>query len=122
MSQHAIVFLDHHHARVFHLDGTDKSLSLKEAAKRETDNRHQGDGKKPSHEAFFREVARSLHGAEEIIVVGPGTAKTEFKHHVEQHDAAVDKHIVAVESVDHPTEGQLLALAKKKFKAIDQWL
>jgi stalled ribosome rescue protein Dom34 len=122
MSQHAIVYLDHHRARVFYLDGADKNLTVREATKRETDDRHQADGKRPSHDAFFRELAQSLHGAEEIIVVGPGTAKSEFKHHVEAHDAVVDQHIVAVETVDHLTEGQLLALARKRFKAIDQWL
>jgi stalled ribosome rescue protein Dom34 len=123
MSQHAIVFLDHHHARVFHLDGTTRSgLTLKEASRRETDHRHHGDGKKPSHDAFFHAVAESLKGANEILVVGPGTAKNEFKHHVEQHDAAVDQHIVAVEAADHPSEAQLLALARRRFKAIDQWL
>ena len=122
MSQHAILFLDHHQARIFHLDGANKNLALKEAATRETDQRHHSDGKRTAHEAFFREIASTLHGAVEILVVGPGTAKSEFKHHVEKHDAEVDRHIVAVESVDHPSEGQLLALAKKRFKAIDQWL
>ena len=35
MSQHAIVYLDHHHARVFHLDGTQQGgLKLTEAAQR----------------------------------------------------------------------------------------
>jgi stalled ribosome rescue protein Dom34 len=123
MSQHAIVFLDHHHARVFHLDGTNKNnVTLKEAARRETDNRHHSDGKRPAHDAFYHAVAESLRGANEILVVGPGTARIEFKHHLEPHDAAIDKHVVGVEAVDHPTEGQLLALAKKRFKAIDQWL
>jgi stalled ribosome rescue protein Dom34 len=123
MSQHAIVYLDHHHARVFHLDGTQQGgLKLTEAAQRETDHRHRGDGKKPSHEAFFRAVAASLKDAQEILVVGPGTARSEFKHHLEQHDAAVDQHVVAVEAVDHPSEPQLLALAKRRFRAIDQWL
>jgi stalled ribosome rescue protein Dom34 len=123
MSQHAIVYLDHHHARVFHLDGSNqRDLKLTEASARETDHRHATDGKKPSHEAFFHAVARSLRDANEILVVGPGTAKSEFKHHLEQHDAAVNQHVVGVESVDHPTEGQLLALARQRFKAIDQWL
>ncbi len=123
MSRHAIVFLDHHHARVFQLDGTRQGgMTIKETSKRETDRRHHSDGKKTSHDAFFHAVAESLQGIDEILVVGPGTAKSEFKHHLEQHDGAIDQHVVAVESVDHPSEGQLLALAKRRFKAIDQWL
>jgi stalled ribosome rescue protein Dom34 len=123
MSQHAIVFLDHHQARIFHLDGSSPgSWKLSEASKRETDHRHHSDGKKPSHEAFFHAVAQGLRNAREILVVGPGTAKSEFKHHLESHDSAIDKHVVGVESVDHPNEAQLIALAKRRFKAIDQWL
>jgi len=58
MFQHAIVYLDHHHARVFQLDGTQQGgLKLTEATQRETDQRHRGDGKRPSHEGFFHAVA-----------------------------------------------------------------
>lgn len=123
MTQHAIVAIDHHTARIYHLDGaTPGDLKLSEAAVRETDNRHATDGKRPDHHAFFHEVAKALGGAKEILIVGAGTAKEELKHHLDKHDAEVAKHVVGVESIDHPTEPQLLAMAKKRFKTIDAWL
>ena len=123
MSQHCVVALTHHKAHIYHLDGqTAGDLSLKESAVRETDNRHANDGKKADHKHFFEDVARALTSAKEILIVGNGTAKDEFKHHLEHHHKNIAAHVVAVESIEHPTEPQLLAMAKKKFKTIDAWL
>ena len=123
MTQHAIVAIDHHTARIYHLDGASPGeLKLKEDAVRETDNRHATDGKRPDHQTFFHEVAKALKGAKEIIIVGAGTAKDELKHHLDKHDVDVAKHVVSVESINHPTEPQLLAMAKQRFKTIDAWL
>lgn len=123
MSQHCVVALTHHKAHIYHLDGkTAGDLSLKESSVRETDNRHAADGKKADHKHFFEDVANALTSAKEILIVGNGTAKDEFKHHLEHHHKNIAAHVVAVESIDHPTEPQLLAMAKKKFKTIDAWL
>jgi stalled ribosome rescue protein Dom34 len=123
MSQHCVVALTHHKAHIYHLDGkTAGDLSLKESSVRETNNRHVADGKKADHKHFFEDVAKALTSAKEILIVGNGTAKDEFKHHLEHHHKNIAAHVVAVESIDHPTEPQLLAMAKKKFKTIDAWL
>jgi hypothetical protein len=39
---------------------------------------------------------------------------------VEKHRAAVSKQIVAYEVVDHPTENQLVAMARKYFLRYDR--
>jgi stalled ribosome rescue protein Dom34 len=123
MSQHCIVALTHHAAHIYHLDGqAGGEVTIREAAVRETDNRNAGSGKKPDHKHFFDDVAKGLTDAREILIVGHGTAKEEFKHHLESHHKQINGHVVAVESIDHPTEPQLLAMAKKKFKTIDAWL
>ncbi len=123
MSQHALVVVDHHTARIYHLDGHDAgSLAVRQAAMSETDNRHQTDGKHTSHDKLYEAVASSLHNAKEILLLGSGTAKDELKHHLEKHHATIARHVVGVETIDHPTEPQLLAMAKKKFKTIDAWL
>ena len=41
-------------------------------------------------------------------------------HYLEKHAPAVKKAIVAVEAMDHPTDGELLAHARRAFKAIDR--
>ena len=52
--------------------------------------------------------------------MGPGNAKTAFHKHATQHQPALAKRIVAVESADHPSDGELVAHARKHFKAIDR--
>jgi hypothetical protein len=67
-------------------------------------------------------VAEALRGAKEILVCGPGQAKLELIRHVHKHDHDVEASIVGVETVDHPSDGQLVAYARKYFKAADRML
>ena len=69
---------------------------------------------------FFDEIVHALEGAQEILVCGPGTAKTEFMQHVERLHHALKPRIFGVETVDHPSDGQLLQYARKYFKAADR--
>jgi hypothetical protein len=46
----------------------------------------------------------------------------ELIKHANQHDPAIAKQIVGVETVDHPSDGQLLAFAKKYFLAKDRMI
>lgn len=123
MSQHAIVFIDHEHAKVFHLDGVDAhGASLKQHAHHTSRSaKHKVDGKAQHDHKLFDEVIAAMKGAQEILVVGPGTAKNEFMHHIESHAKPLVEKICAVEAVDHPTDKQLVALAKQRFKTIDMW-
>lgn len=68
-------------------------------------------------EKFFHEVAQSLDQAHEILLIGPGDAKIHFQKHLEgHHHAGLAGKIVGTETVDHPTDGQIVALARKFFK------
>jgi stalled ribosome rescue protein Dom34 len=123
MSQHAIVFIDHEHAKVFHLDGIDAhGASLKQHAHHKSHSaKHKVDGKAQHDHKLFEEVVKEMQSAQEILVVGPGTAKNELIHHIEQKAKNLQSRICAVEAVDHPTDKQLVALAKQRFKTIDMW-
>ena len=61
-----------------------------------------------------------LAEAAEVLVVGPGVAKLEFIKHVAKHEHALEPKIVGVETVDHPTDGQLVAYARRYFRAADR--
>jgi hypothetical protein len=61
-----------------------------------------------------------LEGAEEVLVVGPSAAKLEFMRYVHKHDQATEAKIVGIETVDHPTDGQLVAYANQYFKRRDR--
>jgi hypothetical protein len=69
---------------------------------------------------YYRDVARALEDAAEILVVGPSTAKLEFIKYVHKHDHALEGRVVGVETVDHPTDGQLVAYARRYFRAADR--
>jgi hypothetical protein len=56
----------------------------------------------------------------EILIIGPGSAKNELSRHAASHDPAVAKKIVAVETVDHPTDPQIIDYAKKYFNRFDR--
>jgi len=67
----------------------------------------------------LHEVVEAVADANEILIVGPGSAKLELIKHIYKHDANIASRVVGVETVDHPTDGQLLAYAKKSFLRID---
>jgi stalled ribosome rescue protein Dom34 len=122
--KHALLFIDHAQAKLFHVDDTDpKGATLKPTQHHTRKTKHKEDGKaQHGDKHFLDEVMGLLKGNDEIIVVEPGQAKNELMHHLGTHGKDVKKHVVAVETVDHPTDNQLVALAKQRFKAIDQWL
>jgi stalled ribosome rescue protein Dom34 len=114
----AAVWLDHHEARVFHvdLDTFDETAVRSPRAhvhrpKSGTDlHQHPDDIKH-----FFHDVAKALADAGEVLVLGPSTAKLQFVKYVHEHDKALAPKIVGLESVDHPTDAQLVAYVKKYF-------
>jgi len=55
-------------------------------------------------------------------VTGPANAKTELVKHISQHDPQLMKIIVGIETVDHPSDAQLVAHARTYFKAEDRML
>ena len=79
-----------------------------------------GDNNSEHHhhlDAFFKEIADSIKDAKEVIVLGPSEAKLHFKSYLEKHFAhTLATKLVAVETVDHPTDNQILAHARKFFK------
>jgi stalled ribosome rescue protein Dom34 len=81
-----------------------------------------GSGKLPEDKQYYHAVVEALKGAEEILVVGPAQAKLQLIKHMHAHDQAVADKVVGVESIDHPTDGQLVAYARKYFAAKDRML
>jgi stalled ribosome rescue protein Dom34 len=66
---------------------------------------------------FFKEFTPDLATAEEILILGPGVAKHHFQTFLTEHYPNTAKKIVGCETVDHPTEPQIIALARKFFSA-----
>ena len=62
-------------------------------------------------------IAGSLADAKEILVAGPTSAKTAFVKHLNEHAHDLRAKVVAIETVDHPSNIQLLDYARKHFRS-----
>lgn len=122
MTQHATIWIDHKEAKVFHLTEADFDEKVLHAPKAHV--RASG-GKTVKHsdpgmEKFYAEVAKSVANAAEILVVGPGPAKLEFIRHIHKHEKGLEPKIVGVETVDHPTDRQVVAYARDYYRGHDR--
>ncbi|MGZ3789291.1 MAG: hypothetical protein ACXVLQ_12255 [Bacteriovorax sp.] len=72
---------------------------------------------------FFHEIAEKLGGAEELMIMGPGVAKDQFKHHCENHrHNNLARAIVGVKTMEaHPTKAMMLDKAHEFFKNYHLW-
>lgn len=116
----AAVWLDHHEARIFHvdLDGFDERTLR---APVHHFHRHpRGPSERHPHpddeHRFFADLATALASADEILMLGPSTAKSEFLHYVQRHARGLSSKVQEVETVDHPTDAQIVAHVRSHFR------
>jgi stalled ribosome rescue protein Dom34 len=118
------VWLDHHEARIFRIERDTFDESTLRAPTHHVKRHPEHKAGERSHpddaKRFFREVARALDSAAEVLVVGPSTAKLQFLKFVHEHDLKLEQRIVGVETVDHPTDAQLAAFARRYFHGFDR--
>lgn len=120
---HAVVWIDHQEAHVIQFNG-DAHENSTITKKSKHGNVHQKAGVLSGHHqvsspAYLHQVVEAVAGSNEILIVGPGVAKLELIKHINHHDAKISNKVVGVETVDHPSDGQLLAYAKKYFLRAD---
>jgi stalled ribosome rescue protein Dom34 len=120
---HAAVWIDHHEARVFHFSPADVERLVLHPDNPTRHIHHKansiGAGHAAEDQAFLHAVAQSVADAGAILITGPANAKTELVKHIHEHDPGLMKKIAGVETVDHPSDGELVAYARHYFKAED---
>jgi hypothetical protein len=123
---HAVIWMDHHRAQVFHFNSTEEDHEKVHTHNSSAHLHHQATSAGGSHEkmdpSFINEILGAVLAAGEILVVGPGNAKTEFITYVEKHHPKVRAKILGVETVDHPSDREIVAYARKFFKPVDAML
>lgn len=74
-------------------------------------------------EKFYHELASKLINAKELMIMGPGVAKDQFKHHCENHHHNnLAKAIVGVKTMEsHPTKAMMLEKANEFFRSYHSW-
>jgi stalled ribosome rescue protein Dom34 len=118
--RHAAVWIDHKEAKIFHIDPEGFDVSKIKAPQHHLTRKAAEQGKHAGSEPFFHEVAAALKDTEEILVVGPSSAKLDFIRHVHRHDHGLEPRIVGVETLDHPSDGQVVAYVRHYFHAKDR--
>ncbi len=121
---HAVVWIDHQKATVWQFSPDEQANTVIHAH-----DQHQrvhsrksthGGHRVPGDPKFFEEVAHALAGVHEILLIGPAQTKHEFATYLRDHVPQLGAAIVAVENADHPTDAEVLAYARRHFKAIDR--
>jgi stalled ribosome rescue protein Dom34 len=121
MTNQVAIWIDHKEARIFHVHRDNVAAETVMAPLHHIHNKHprgpEGAKEHPDDaKRFFHEVVRAVDKSEQILIVGPSTAKLEFSRYLHKHDPAVEAKVVGIETTDHPTDGQLAAYAKKYFE------
>lgn len=111
---HAVVWMDHHEAHVLMFD-----REHAQAQRIHSRSHHKHQGKVGDAVAFYQAINQSLQQVHEVLLTGPGMARQEFRAWCQQHQAHTAKAIVDSIASDHPSDAQLVALAKQYFKKFD---
>jgi stalled ribosome rescue protein Dom34 len=120
-NRHACVWIDHREAKIFTISVDDVDEIVIHDSRsplhihRRADHVHLG--KQPPDGAFLEEVAGHLSAARGIIIIGPGTARTELASYLGDNHPQMAKRVWGIEAADHPTDAQLIASARKYFTA-----
>lgn len=121
---HAVVWIDHDEAHIISFDAqTSEELTLR--SKHRNGHLHHkrgqsGSGHAPEDHAYHREVEEALGDAGEILIIGPSNERIELEKHMKQHAPSVFGRVIGVEPADHPSDGQVLKLARRFFRAADR--
>ena len=120
--RHVAVWIDHKEAKIFHVVTEGFDVTQVKAPHHHLTRKAEEQGTHAGSERYFHEVAAALKDAEEILLVGPSSAKLDFFRYVHKHDHALEPKILGIETLDHPTDGQLVAYVRHYFYAKDQML
>ena len=121
-TNHVAIWIDHKEAHILYFDAAKNEIVKAKSGHPHLHHKaHEvGSGNAPPEKHYFHTVINAVADVNEILIVGPGSAQTELFKHALSHDPAIAKKIVGVETVDHPTDGQILNYAKAYFHKVDQ--
>lgn len=121
---HALVWIDHHEAKIFRFDATTADQARIRSSHPHEHLHHKANSRASGHasvdEKFLERVAHALVGPGAILITGPSTAKKELAAYLVRAHPDVARKVSGVETLDHPSDGELVAFARSFFKADDR--
>ncbi len=116
----AFIWIDHRVAKVFHANAETSAPSIVHSNHPHQHLHHKANSIDSGHarvdKDFLERVATAVARADAILITGPASAKTELKRHLEDLHPRIAANVTGVQTLDHPSDGQLLAHARRFFE------
>jgi predicted RNA-binding protein with PIN domain len=132
-ASHLLVVLDHHEAKVYQTEvrGAVPESILPYDPHGYKKHLHSAnewtEGKRlPERKSFYEAIAKTLHGAEQVLLFGSGTGRSSAMDmlvaDLKAHHSDIAKKIIGAVVVDahHTTENQLLAKARDFYSEFNK--
>jgi stalled ribosome rescue protein Dom34 len=126
MKKSAGLWIDHRQAYIVFAEGdADKTHKIESGMEKHvrytegpSSDKHSAEDQRDRQfnahlDKYYDAVISILHGAESILIFGPGEAKGEFEKRLAHQ--GLGKHIVGIETVDKMTEPQIAAKVRNYF-------
>ncbi len=121
---HAVVWINHRQARILYFNANAADELVVRPRNSAGQIHHKADSIGSGHAAedrdFLHRTAEAMADAHAVLITGPANTKAELVKHVWQHHRALSKSIAGVETLDHPTDRELLDFARRYFQAQDR--
>lgn len=113
-----VIWIDHEQAKLFHLSHEKMERShLRSRHQDHHTHRMTALDQEQNEHPFFSEVVQHFNGdSSKILILGPGVAKHHFLNFLQEHHPGLARKVAGCETVDHPTDLQIAALARKFSK------
>lgn len=123
-NHHAIVWIDHQQAKIFQFDADDVDSSTVHSSHPHEHIHHKANSGDSGHvavdKAFLKRVGEAVSHAGTILITGPAGTKKELAAYLRNDQPGVAAKIVGIEPLDHPSDGELLAFARRFFAPDDR--
>jgi stalled ribosome rescue protein Dom34 len=121
---HAVIWIDHHEARVCHFNEDQADETVVHAAHSPRHLHSKAGSPSGTHVTdepeFYHDVTETVADAQEILIAGPSSAKTEFVKYLHKHASGTFDRVSGIETLAHMTDNQLLAEARRYFSQADR--
>jgi stalled ribosome rescue protein Dom34 len=116
LHRRAVVWIDHLTAKIFAMGLNGVSASAVHAHLSSSHLHHRantnGSGHARQDPAFFSAVAKAVGPCDDVLILGPGIEKTALMHYLQ---SARPEIALRLESSDHPTDEEVIAMGRKHF-------
>ncbi|HET7884818.1 MAG TPA: hypothetical protein VFL62_01200 [Bradyrhizobium sp.] len=116
LHRRAVVWIDHLTAKIFAMGLTGVSSRVVHAQLTSAHLHHHanaiGSGRVQEDPAFLSAVTRAIEACDDVLILGPGGEKTALKHYLEKARPQI---ALRLESSDHPTDDEIIAVGRKHF-------